>query len=46
MLNRIGLSTFYGPCFLTDIAELDKEMLPYTKEYFEKLWNNQVDNII
>lgn len=36
MLNRLGLSTFYGPCLLVDIAELDNEMLPYTKEYFEK----------
>ena len=26
MLNRIGLSTFYGPCFLVDLAELDKEI--------------------
>lgn len=34
MLNKLGLSTFYGPCFLVDIAELDNEMLPYTKEYF------------
>ncbi len=36
MLNKIGLSTFYGPCFLVDIAELDNDMLPYTKEYFKK----------
>ena len=35
MLNRIGLSTFYGPCLLIDVAELDREMLPYTKEYFD-----------
>ena len=38
MLNRIGLSTFYGPCLLVDIAELDNEMLPYTKEQFEKFF--------
>lgn len=38
MLNHLGLSTFYGPCFLADIAELDTEMLPYTKEYFEKFF--------
>lgn len=38
MLNRIGLRTFYGPCFLSDVAELDKQILPYTKEYFEKLF--------
>ncbi len=41
MLNRIGLETFYGPCFLVDLAELDKEMLPYTREYFEKLFLNE-----
>ena len=41
MLNRLGLSTFYGPCLLVDIAELDKEMLPYTKEYFEKYFKNE-----
>ena len=38
MLNKIGLSTFYGPCFLCDLAELDYKMLPYTKEYFEKFF--------
>ena len=40
MLNKLGLSTFYGPCFLVDIAELDNEMLPYTKKYFEKYFSN------
>ena len=38
MLNRLGLSTFYGPCFLVDLAELDTEMLPYTKKHFEKFF--------
>ena len=38
MLNKLGLSTFYGPAFLVDIAELDSEMLPYTKEYFMKFF--------
>lgn len=41
MLNRLGLSTFYGPCLLVDIAELDNDMLPYTKEYFEKYFMNE-----
>lgn len=41
MLNKIGLSTFYGPCLLVDIAELDNEMLPYTKKYFEKFFLNE-----
>ena len=41
MLNKLGLSTFYGPCLLVDLAELDNEMLPYTKEYFEKYFKNE-----
>ena len=40
MLNKLGLNTFYGPCFMVDIAELDKEMLPYTKEHFDKFFTN------
>ena len=38
MLNKLGLATFYGPALLVDLAELDKEMLPYTKKYFDKLF--------
>ena len=41
MLNKLGLSTFYGPCLLVDIAELDNEMLAYTKYYFEKYFMNE-----
>lgn len=41
MLNKLGLSTFYGPCLLVDLAELDNQMLPYTKEYFEKFFVNE-----
>ena len=40
MLNKLGLSTFYGPAFLVDIAELDNEMIDYTKEYFIKFFDN------
>lgn len=41
MFNKLGLETFYGPCFLSDIAELDKKMLPYTKDAFEKLFKDE-----
>ena len=41
MLNKLGLVTFYGPCVLADLAELDNEMLAYTKEYFEKFFINE-----
>lgn len=37
MLNKVGLNTFYGQSFLADVCELEKEMLPYTKKYFEEL---------
>lgn len=40
MLNRLGLSTFYGPCFMVDLAELDTEMLPYTKASFEQFFRS------
>ena len=35
MFYKLGIQTFYGPNFLCDLAELSKEMLPYTKETFE-----------
>lgn len=37
MLRKAGINTFYGQAFLPDVAELDKEMLPYSKHYFEEL---------
>lgn len=35
MFRRLGLQTFYGPCFICDLAELADEMLPYTKAAFQ-----------
>ena len=46
LLNRLGLSTFYGPALITDFAELDNEMLPYTKEYIDKLFQTDPYEII
>lgn len=40
MLNKLGLSTFYGPNFLSDLAELGPEMLPYTKDTFMKYFGD------
>lgn len=37
MLHKIGRNTFYGQAFLPDVCELDTEMLPYTRKYFEEL---------
>ncbi|SJZ47187.1 S66 family peptidase [Mycoplasmopsis verecunda] len=37
MLYKLGLKTFYGQAFLTDICELSNEMLPYSYKYFNEL---------
>lgn len=37
MLHKVGLPTFYGQAFLSDVCELSREMLPYTRHYFEEL---------
>ena len=37
MLHKVGLPTFYGQAFLSDLCELSPEMLPYTRKYFEEL---------
>ena len=44
-LSSIGLNTFYGPAFLTDFAELDEDMLAYTKYWvFNLLSALQISN--
>ena len=37
MLHKLGLKSFYGQAFLTEVCELGPEMLPYSKHYFEEL---------
>lgn len=37
MINKLGMRSFYGQAFLPDVCELDREMLPYTRHYFEEL---------
>ena len=39
MLHKVGMNSFYGQSFLADVCEMDKEMLPYTRKYFEELIN-------
>lgn len=39
MFHKLGLNTFYGPALLTDFAEFANEMLPYTKNAIEYLFN-------
>lgn len=46
MLNKLGLTTFYGQSFLVDLAELDNQMLDYSKEAFEYLFNANAEHKI
>jgi len=38
-LNKLGVSTYYGQAFLTDIAELGDQMLAYTLNSFMQIFN-------
>lgn len=46
MLNKLGLSTFYGPSFIVDLAELDNEMLPYSKKTFLRYFDGEPYEIV
>ena len=37
MLHKLGIKSFYGQSFLSDICELENDMLPYSRRYFEEL---------
>ena len=35
MFYKLGLRTFYGPCFICDLGEIANNMFPYTKRAFQ-----------
>ncbi len=37
MLHKLGMRSFYGQSFISDICELSEDMLPYTRRFFEEL---------
>lgn len=37
MLHNVGMKTFYGQSFLADLCELGKDMLPYSRRFFQEL---------
>ena len=41
MFYKMGITTYYGPNFVCDLAELDEEMLPYTKSFFSKYFTDE-----
>ncbi|MBZ9622480.1 LD-carboxypeptidase [Clostridium sp. FP2] len=46
MFYKLGIGTFYGPTFVCDLAELDKEMLPYTRKTFLKYFESHKEDCI
>lgn len=40
MFYKLGMTSYYGPNFLNDLAELDHKMLPYTYQSFRSYFNN------
>lgn len=46
MFYKLGMTTFYGPNFVCDLAELGKEMLPYTRKEFWKFFENNNEDCI
>lgn len=36
LFYQLGLMTYYGPAFLTDLADIGPEMLPYTQKNFQR----------
>lgn len=45
-LYRLGITSYYGPNFMSDLAELSPEMLPYTKQAFESFFRNDHEHAI
>lgn len=42
---KLGVKTFYGQCLLVDVAELDEDMLEYSKQHFESFLGGKTKNI-
>lgn len=41
MFYKLGMTSYYGPCFLTDFAELADSMLPYSRDMFTHYLQNK-----
>jgi muramoyltetrapeptide carboxypeptidase LdcA involved in peptidoglycan recycling len=41
MFNKLGLVTYYGLNFLSDLCELQTDMIPYTKKSYQRLFINE-----
>lgn len=46
MFYKLGMTSFYGPNFICDLAEMEEEMLPYTKRAFEQYFMKNEKTLI
>lgn len=47
MFYKLGLTTYYGPCFICDLGEIANDMLPYTKKAFQRYFEgNEIKEIV
>ena len=46
MFQNLGLTTYYGHSAIVDFGELADEMLPYSRMWFEKLFNTEFPLVI
>lgn len=46
MFYQLGLQTFYGPAFITDLGEIAKDMLLYTQRWFESFLKDRPLTVI
>lgn len=46
MFNKLGLVTYYGLNFLSDLCELQTDILPYTKESYLRFFSDEPYEVI
>lgn len=46
MFYKLGLVTYYGMAFITDLGEIANDMLPYTKRAFEGYFKEKEQTVI
>lgn len=42
LFHKLGMTSYYGPNFLSDLAELGPEMLPVTKKAFQSFFGHDI----
>lgn len=46
MFYQLGMTSFYGPAFLTDLADIGSAMLPYTKKHFLRYLGEEIQESV